>query len=108
LPQDAFDERSFRTLKMIRDQRKSNKRLTPSEIRHMLDMQMRLVRLDEERAIGSIPKLIEGEEKDLPAVWSLMQKILAAPGALEEPSKVRFARVEKLFSTTKREAGLRR
>jgi len=97
LPGDAFDERGFRMLKMIRDQRKSNNRMTPSEFRDMLDVQMQLVRLDAERALKALPKLIEGDKKDLAEIWAAMQKILAAPGALDAEGERRYARVEKLF-----------
>ena len=108
MPRDAFDERGFRMLKLIRDQRKSNDRITPSEFRDMLDVQMQLVRLDAERALKAIPKLVKGDEKDLAAVWSAVRKILSAPGALDAEGERRSARVEKLFEAKKQEAAMRR
>jgi hypothetical protein len=77
---------------MIRDQRKSNEHLTPSEFRVMLDVQMRLVQLDAERGIKSIPKLIEAVE-----VWGTMRKIFAARSAPDVEGQRRCARIEKLF-----------
>jgi len=108
MPGEAFDERGFRMLKLIRDQRKSNDRITPAAFRDMLDTQLKLVRLDAERALKAIPKLLKGDEKDLPAVWSALQKILAAPGALDADGERRRVRVEKLFEANKREAAARR
>ena len=83
LPDDAFDERSFRMLKGIREQRKSNDRITPSQFRDMLNVQLQLLRLDEERAVEAVPKLLKGHENDIGPVWSAMQQLVAAPGALE-------------------------
>ena len=108
MPGEAFDERGFRMLKLIRDQRKSNDRITPAAFRDMLDTQLKLVRLDAERALKAIPKLLKGDEKDLPAVWSALQRILAAPGALDADGERRRVRVEKLFEANKREAAARR
>ena len=80
LPDGAFDERSFRMLKAIREQRKSNARITPSQLRDMLNVQLQLVRLDEERAIEAVPKLLRGDEDDVAAAWSAMRQLVAAPG----------------------------
>jgi len=108
MPGEAFDERGFRMLKMIRDQRKSNDRITPAALRGMLDTQLKLVRLDAERALKAIPKLVEGDRKQLAEIWAAMQKVLAAAGALDSEGERRYARVEKLFEANKREAVARR
>ena len=63
----------------------------------MLDVQMQLVRLDAERGIKSIPKLVETEKKELVEVWGTMRRILAARGAPDAEGERRYARVEKLF-----------
>ena len=63
LPDGAFDERSFRMLKSIREQRKSNDRITRSQLREMLNVQLQLVQLDEERAIEAVPKLLTVGER---------------------------------------------
>jgi hypothetical protein len=97
LPDGAFDERSFRMLKGIRKQRKSNDRITPSQFRDMLNVQLQLVRLDEERAIGTVPKLLRGGEDDIAATWSAMCQLVVAPGALDQEGRRRWARIEKLF-----------
>jgi Protein of unknown function (DUF3141) len=97
LPDDAFDERSFRMLKSIREQRKSNDRITPSQFRDMLNVQLQLVRLDEERAIETVPKLLRGGEDNIAAAWSAMRQLVAAPGALDREGQRRWERIEKLF-----------
>jgi hypothetical protein len=82
LPGGAFDERGFRMLKNIREQRKSNDRITPSQFRDTLNVQLQLVQLDEERAIGAVPKLLTGGEDNIAAAWSAMRQLVAAPVAL--------------------------
>ena len=97
LPDGAFDERSFRMLKSIREQRKSNDRITRSQLRDMLNVQLQLVQLDEERAIEAVPKLLRGGEDDIAATWNAMRQLVAAPGALDREGQRRWARIEKLF-----------
>jgi hypothetical protein len=97
LPDGAFDERGFRMLKGIRAQRKSNDRITTSQFRDMLNVQLQLVRLDEERAIEAVPKLLKGGEDDIASAWSAMRQLVAAPGALDREGQRRWARVDKLF-----------
>ena len=46
-------------------------------------MQLQLVQLDEERAIGAVPKLLTGGEDNIAAAWSAMRQLVAAPGALD-------------------------
>ena len=97
LPDGAFDERSFRMLKSIREQRKSNDRITRSQLRDTLSVQLQLVQLDEERAIEAVPTLLRGSKDDIAATWSAMRQLVAAPGALDREGQRRWARVEKLF-----------
>ena len=97
LPDAAFDERTFRMFKGIREQRKSNERITRSQLREMLNVQLQLVRLDEDRAIEAVPGLLRGREGDIAAVWSAMRQLVEAPGALDQEGQRRWARIEKLF-----------
>jgi hypothetical protein len=60
-------------------------------------VQLQLVQLDEERAIGAVPKLLTGGEDNIAAAWSAMRQLVAAPGALDREGQRRWARVEKLF-----------
>ena len=60
-------------------------------------MQLQLVQLDEERAVGAVPKLLTGGEDNIAAAWSAMRQLVAAPGALDPEAQRRWARIEKLF-----------
>ena len=57
-PEGGFDERGYRMLKIIRESRKSNERLSLPQFREMLNEQLQLVLLDEERAVAALPKLL--------------------------------------------------
>ena len=98
LPDGAFDERSFRMLKSTREQRKSNDRITRSQLREMLNVQLQLVQLDEERAIEAVPKLLRGGEHDIAATWNAMRQLVAAPGALDREGQRRWARSSRSCS----------
>ena len=85
-------------LKGIREQRKSNDRITRSQFRDMLSVQLQLVQLDEERAIETVPKLLRGAEDEIAPTWNAMRQLVSAPGPLDPEGERRWARIEKLFS----------
>ena len=84
-------------LKNIRETRKSNERLGISRFREMLNEQLQLVLLDEERAIAALPKLLQADEPDLTAALGALRQLVGAAGPLTPEGERRFARVEKLF-----------
>ena len=107
-PEGGFDERGYRMLKVIRETRKSNERLSIPQFRQMLNEQLQLVLLDEERAIAALPKLLQtGEEAQVAAGLDALRQLVRASGALSPEGERRFARVESLFSPkrSKRRSG---
>ena len=66
-------------LKGIREQRKSNDRITRSQLRDMLSVQLQLVQLDEERAIETVPKLLRGGEDNIAPTWNAMRQLVRRP-----------------------------
>ncbi len=96
-PEGGFDERGYRMLKNIRESRKSNERLSLARFREMLNEQLQLVLLDEERAVVALPKLLETDESDTAAALGALRKLVGAAGALDPEGERRLARVEKLF-----------
>ncbi len=96
-PEGGFDERGYRMLKNIRESRKSNERLSLARFREMLNEQLQLVLLDEERAVVALPKLLETDELDTAAALGALRKLVGAAGALDPEGERRLARVEKLF-----------
>ncbi len=96
-PEGGFDERGYRMLKNIRESRKSNERLSLARFREMLNEQLQLVLLDEERAVVALSKLLETDESDTAAALGALRKLVGAAGALDPEGERRLARVEKLF-----------
>jgi len=96
-PEGGFDERGFRMLKFIRETRKSNERLSLPQFREMLNEQLQLVLLDEERAIAALPELLQTDAAETSAALDVLRQLVGAAGALNPEGERRFARVEKLF-----------
>jgi hypothetical protein len=96
-PDGAADERGFRMLKIIRDTRKANRKLTLSQFREMARDQLQLVVLDEERAITALPKLLHPGEPESDAALDALRALLVAPGSLTKEEKSRVIRVEKVL-----------
>ncbi|MGA9847748.1 MAG: hypothetical protein WBQ45_08925, partial [Roseiarcus sp.] len=96
-PEGGFDERGYRMLKNIRESRKLNERLSLARFREMLNEQLQLVLLDEERAVAALPKLLETDESETAAALGALRKLVGAAGALDPEGERRLARVEKLF-----------
>jgi len=96
-PEGGFDERGYRMLKDIRETRKSNERLSVRQFREMLNEQLQLVALDEERAIAALPKLLQASEVETTAALDVLHQLAGAVGALDADGARCLARVEKLF-----------
>ena len=60
LPEGAFDERSFVCSRASASRATSTTGITRSQFKDMLNEQLQLVTLDEERAIDALPKLVQG------------------------------------------------
>jgi hypothetical protein len=91
------DERGYRLLKSMRTSRKANRQLTIDQFREMLRGQFQLVRMDEERAVKALPKLIHPGEPESDAALQALRQLIAAPGSVRKEEKVRVARIEKLL-----------
>ena len=62
LPERAVDERGFAVLQAIRRLQPANRRRSIGEIKAMFREQYLLLRLDEERALRAIPRLLPEDE----------------------------------------------
>ena len=97
LPERAMDERGFRMMKLIRESRQANERMSLSQFKDMFKRQFQLVLVDEERAITALPKLVKPAEPETAAALEVLHRVLAAPGPLSLEGKRRLQRVEGLF-----------
>jgi pimeloyl-ACP methyl ester carboxylesterase len=103
----AFDERGYRMLKALRERRKANERMTIPEFREIVNVQLQLVLMDEERAIAALPKLLEAHEADREPALEALRKLAGATGALSLENEKRLARVETLFGAPVPKIGAR-
>jgi hypothetical protein len=99
VPEGSFDERSFRMLKIIRDSRRASERMGMGRFKETLKDQLQLVMLDEERAIGALPKLVEAGSPEAARALEALHQLIAARGAPRAEGKQRLARVEELLGT---------
>jgi hypothetical protein len=91
------DERSFAVVKQIHDAQPPGRPRSMAEVKTILRDQAMLLRLDEERAIKAIPKLLPRDQEDRARTLRAVQRVVSAQGALSSEGKRRLARIEHLF-----------
>jgi hypothetical protein len=69
-----------------------------AQLKQALREQSLLLRLDEERAVASIPKLIPTDPDDRARTLRAVQRIVTAAGELSDEGKRRLQRIERLFN----------
>jgi hypothetical protein len=99
MPEGAIDERGFNKLKQLRAAQPADRRLSIAQLKQMLREQFLLMRLDEERAIEAIPKLLPPAADQRRATLDAVHEVIAAAGALPEKDKRRLDRVDALFDS---------
>ena len=93
----GLDERGYTVLMAVRAMQPVNRQMTLAELKVALREQYLLLRLDEERAVAAIPRLLPDSEQARQAGLDAVRRVVAAPGALSEEGARRLARIEKLF-----------
>ena len=103
LREGSVDERGFAMLQALRQLQPGNRRPSMDEVKTLFRDQYMLVRLDEERAVRAIPRLLpESEETRRSGIEALLQ-VLGARGNLPEEGLRRLRRIEELFGCASRE-----
>jgi len=97
LADGSIDERGFAVLKQIRASRPAARRISLARFKEILREQYLLVRLDQERALGAVPKLLGDDDAARKATLDVLHRVLAARGDLSDEEKRRLTRVEALF-----------
>jgi hypothetical protein len=97
LADGSIDERGFAVLKQIRTSRPVARRISLARFKEILREQYLLVRLDQERALGAVPKLLGDDDAARKATLDVLHRVLAARGDLSDEEKRRLTRVEALF-----------
>jgi hypothetical protein len=93
----SADERSFAVIKQLHDAQPPGRPRTMAELKAILRDQVMLLRLDEDRAIKAIPKLVPRDRDDRARTLRAVQRVVQATGELTSEGKRRLAQVEHLF-----------
>lgn len=97
MPIQLADERGFAILRNIRETEGGD--LTLEEFKKLLREQFFMLLLDEERAIKSLSKLIEGHESEAAKMLEYIRRVVTASGTMNEESTARLEIVTAIFST---------
>jgi hypothetical protein len=97
LPDGTPDERGFAALRKISSELPAAKRVGLARFKEIVKEQFLLLRLDEERAIAALPKLLPDDRRACDATLALLHRVIEARSALSDESKRRLQRVETLF-----------
>jgi pimeloyl-ACP methyl ester carboxylesterase len=98
LPQGTADERGFRVLQAIHRLQPANRWRSMSEIKAMFRDQYMLLRLDEERAVRAIPRLLPDDAQLRREGWTAVADVLGASGEMPAEGRQRLKRIEELFA----------
>ncbi len=96
MPTKLVDERGFEMLRQIHETEGGD--LTLEEFKALIREQFFMLLLDEERAIESLPKLIEGHESEAAAMLERIRKVVTVSGTMTEESTARLEAVAAIFS----------
>jgi hypothetical protein len=92
------DERGFAVLKQLHDAQPAGRPRSMAQLKEALREQSLLLRLDQERAVHAIPKLLPRDKDERSRTLRAVQRIASAQGELSDEARRRLARVEKLFA----------
>lgn len=98
-PERNFDEREYNILKRFHAAQPPAERRSFAEFKDILKEQSLLVRLDGERAVAAIPKLIEGQPEKGRASLEALHKVIDVRDSLSEEGRRRLDRIDKLFKS---------
>jgi hypothetical protein len=95
----AVDERGYAMLQALRAEQPRRERRTTAELKAAMRNQFLLIRLDMERAVAAIPRLLPGKAEDRRELLAAIRRILEAHGAAGGEARARLGRIETLFET---------
>jgi hypothetical protein len=100
----VFDERENTVIKQLRASVPPSDRKSLAAFKQAIRQQSLLVRLDPERAVSAIPKLLKGQPERARAALTALHQVVDARHGLSEEGQRRLQRIDKLFETNLRRA----
>jgi len=94
----SVDERGFAMLKKLHEAQPPGRPRSMAQLKQVLREQSLFLRLDQERAIEALPKLLPADPEDRARTLRAVQRIAGASGELSDEGKRRLDRIEKLFA----------
>jgi Protein of unknown function (DUF3141) len=97
MPDGVADERGFAALRQIASELPAAQRVGLSRFKEVVRDQFLILRLDEERAMAALPKLLPADRRVRETTLGLIRRIIEARGAPSEVAARRMTRIEMLF-----------
>ncbi|MCA1408924.1 DUF3141 domain-containing protein [Ensifer sp. IC3342] len=91
------DERGFEAIRRLRRAHQSAKQLTLAEFKALMRAQYFMLLIDEEAALGALPRLLPEGSVERRAAFAALREVLEAPGPLTGIAAERLQRVAALF-----------
>ncbi len=107
LPEGKIDERGFSMMLTLRALKRPEERLSLADVKELFRTQYLLIRLDEERAVSSLPRLLPDDMQERRAALEVLHRVLMARGQLTDEETRRFARIEAIFTGAEAAPGSR-
>ncbi len=103
-----MDQRAAAQLEALRVEQPAEEHPERERFRQVMRDQALTLRLDEERAVAAIPKLLPPDVELRGRLMNIIRKVVEAQGTPSEEAERRLARLEALFRAPAPEAGGRR
>ena len=91
LPELAADERGFAVLQKVREEHAAD--LSLAAFKRLVRDQFLMLKLDEARAVATLPQLLEGHAEVAAQALPLLESVVTAPGPLGAEAAARLARI---------------
>ena len=101
----AADERAFDVARQIRSEHPESQRLTLVQFKDLVKEQYLMLRLDQERAIAALPKLLPADSAERDGAVGVIRHIVSVAGAPVGEIKARLDRIEALFTSGRAPSG---
>ena len=99
MAEKSVDERGFAMLQELYNEQPAERRLAPAALKAILRDQHALLKLDEKRALESLPALLPKKKSEREPAVELIRRLVLASGPLSPEGKRALARIEKIFGT---------